>query len=252
MPALCGIVIDTILFIYVNKQSLFGFRVGERKIFDDTIQRRMTVISRPPDQQGFTLIELLVAMAVFAIISTAIYGGLSHMASMRGILYERYDRLAELQRVLTYMERDLLQIVARPVKSPFGDFEPALQLAHAGGIAFTRTGGDVTLHQGAQSGLLRLRYVMEEGKLVRIIQSVLDRAQDSKLYSRQLMDNLAKFQVEAFDGDEWHREWPLSDDKDSASRLALLPQMLHLSIESTDQQILRHTLILPDPGDITP
>ena len=43
--------------------------------------------------------------------------------------------LAELQRVLAYVERDLLQTVARPVKSPFGDLEPALKLVDAKDIA---------------------------------------------------------------------------------------------------------------------
>lgn len=196
-------------------------------------------------QHGFTLLELLVAMAVFALISVTVYSGLSHTASMRGLLHDRYDRLAELQRVLAYVERDLLQAVARPVKSPFGDMEPALKLLDAKDVTFTRTGAEGDLSATPQSSLLRLQYVLQDSALTRVIYSVLDRAQDSKLYPRQLIGGLAKFQVQALHNDEWRNEWPLSDNSAKPDdSLSQLPSVLRVTIESKDGYTLRRTIVL--------
>lgn len=190
-------------------------------------------------------------MAVFALISVTVYSGLSHIAAMRGILHDRYERLAELQRVLAYVERDLLQTVARSAKSPFGDVEPALKLLGGKDITFTRTGADASLYANPQSGLLRLQYVLEGDVLNRVVFSVLDRAQDSKLYPRKLITGLAKFQVQVFYQNRWHNEWPLPNVKqDPASAAASLPKMLRVLIESTDGYSLRRTIVLHESKSV--
>lgn len=205
-----------------------------------------------PKQSGFTLVELLVAMAVFALISVTVYSGLSHTAAMRGILHDRYERLAELQRVLAYVERDLLQTVGRSAKTPFGDVEPALQLVGAKDITFTRTGADIRLNTGPQSGLLRLQYVLEGDVLNRVVFSVLDRAQDSKLYPRKLITGLTKFEVQVFYQNRWHNEWPLPNVKqDPASVAVLLPRMLRVLIQSKDGHSLRRTIVLHESKSVS-
>ena len=96
--------------------------------------------SKTRNNAGFTLLELLVAMAVFAIVSVSVYAALSHMLLSRSVLQTRYADLADLQRVLVYLERDISQAVARPIKGPYGDKIAALHLVKGAELSLTRTG----------------------------------------------------------------------------------------------------------------
>ena len=78
-------------------------------------------------ETGFSLIELVVALAVFAALAAAAYGGLSSVAQTRGALAEKQDRLAAIVRAVSTFERDLRQAVSRPVRgNSRGEAVPAL------------------------------------------------------------------------------------------------------------------------------
>jgi general secretion pathway protein J len=66
--------------------------------------------------RGFSLIELLVALAVFAALAAAAYGGLSQITATRGALAKQQDRFAQVVRAVSILERDLRQAIARPVR----------------------------------------------------------------------------------------------------------------------------------------
>ena len=58
--------------------------------------------------QGFTLVEILIAMALFAIISVITYSTLTSAINVSNHTSQVAQRLADIQRVLMLMERDLV------------------------------------------------------------------------------------------------------------------------------------------------
>ena len=76
--------------------------------------------------RAFSLIELLVALAVFAALAAAAYGGLAAIARTRGALAAQQDRFAAVMRAVSALERDLRQAIARPVLGNNGQTVPAL------------------------------------------------------------------------------------------------------------------------------
>lgn len=66
---------------------------------------------------GFTLLELLVALAVFAVVAALAWGGLDTLARTRHALDAEGERLAELQRGLGRLERDVRQALPRAIRN---------------------------------------------------------------------------------------------------------------------------------------
>lgn len=123
--------------------------------------------------RGFTLLEVLVATALFAVIGALTWGGLDSLARARAALGEQSEALADLQRAMGRLERDLRQAVDRPVRIEDGSRRPAF-LGGAQGFELTRLalpGG----WQNPQPGLERLAWRCLDGRLERLRWAVPDR-----------------------------------------------------------------------------
>ena len=197
---------------------------------------------------GFTLLELLVAMAVFAIVSVSVYAALSQMLLSRSVLQTHYSGLADLQRVLVYLERDVMQAVARPVKGPYGDQVPALHLVKGTTLSLTRTGA--MAYQKAESSLLRIRYRVADAVVQRAVSVVLDQAQDSRFDERPLVDQVAVFELAVFDQGNWYTDWPRTDRNTTERMLTDLPQALRIRVQTRAGRVVQHRLpLLPSLVD---
>ena len=84
--------------------------------------------SRNAGMRGFTLVELLIAMAIFTLVSLGAYAGLNQVLLAQGRLNEYGADLADIQKTVMMIERDLLQMTDRPVRNEFGDMEPAVRM----------------------------------------------------------------------------------------------------------------------------
>ena len=206
--------------------------------------------SRSRQAAGFTLLELLVAMVGFVLVSVSVYAALAQMLSSRALLEDRYTNLADVQRVLLYVERDLLQAVGRKVKTPYGDTEPAFKLVNGQDLSFSRLGADPLLGAEPQSHLLRLRYQIIDDALWRLIMPVLDAAQDSQADGRQLLSQVDTWQFSVFNEGTWLQDWP-PVKADQAEFLTVLPQAIRLQIKlSTSERVLQHTIRLSRVADL--
>jgi general secretion pathway protein J len=122
-------------------------------------------------QGGFTLLELLVALSVFALVSVMAYGGLRSVLDARAHTDRASRELAELQVALTLLSRDLGQMVARPVRDVHGDPQAPLRFnasADRPRLELVRS--------SARSGLQRVAWEVDGGRLYRLAWSVLDGA----------------------------------------------------------------------------
>ncbi|TRW50310.1 type II secretion system protein GspJ [Aliidiomarina halalkaliphila] len=101
----------------------------------------------PNRSQGFTFIEVLVAISIFAIIGLASATIFTQMNRSSEISEVRHQRLSELQFAFLMLDRDVRQMVIRPVRAVpeesrqyYVTNSRDLTDSDSGGLAFVRAG----------------------------------------------------------------------------------------------------------------
>ena len=199
--------------------------------------------------RGFSLIELVVALAVFAALAAAAYGGLASVARTRGELQIKQDRLAAIVRAMTILERDLRQAVSRPIRgNARGEAIPAL-VGGADRIELTRL-GFANPRAEPRSNLERVVYAIDANVLRRGRYAVLDRAPDSAPAVSALLGDVDALRLRylATDG-VWRNAWPPSDlpsgVEPNVDAIAVLPRAIELRLSTHDTGELRRIVELP-------
>ena len=199
-------------------------------------------------RRGFSLIELLVALAVFAALAAAAYGGLAEIARARGALAERQDRFAALVRAVSTVERDLWQAVSRPVRgNARGEELPALMGA-ADRIELTRL-GFANPRAEPRSNLERVAYLVDAGRLQRGRYAALDRAPGSVPAPSALLDHVESLRLRYLGPDGvWRDAWPpaeLAGTPQGTLPVEWLPRAIEFRLATTDTGELRRVIELP-------
>ena len=179
---------------------------------------------------GFTLLELLVALSIFGLVATLSYSGLSAVMTQQSQTEIAADRLSELQKLYLIMQRDIEQVVLRPIRDEYGDVQPPL----VGGENFQLTRAGWRNPAGRQrSNLQRVGYAIEEQQLVRYSWAVLDRAQDSEPLVQLLTEAVERIQIRYLGVDnEWKEQWP--DTQTPANPAVVqspLPRVVEVTVE---------------------
>jgi general secretion pathway protein J len=178
--------------------------------------------------RGFTLLELLVALAIFGLLATMSYGGLQAVMMQQSQTEIAADRLSELQKLYLIMQRDIEQVVLRPIRDEYGDEQPPLIGAET--LQLTR-GGWRNPAGRQRSQLQRVGYALEDQQLVRYTWAVLDRAQDSEPLVQLLSEAVEQLQLRYLAADnEWKEQWP---DPQASVDPAIVPLSLPRVVEVT-------------------
>ncbi len=182
--------------------------------------------------RGFTLLELLVALAIFGLIAVMSYSGLSAVLNQQSQTEVAAERLSELQKTYLIMQRDIEQMVPRPMRDEFGDEQAAL----VGGdtLRFTRGGWSNPVGY-PRSNLQRVGYAYDDEQLKRYSWAVLDRAQDSEPLEQPLVhvEGMAIRYLAA--NDEWQEQWPAaSAAANTEEPPADLPKAIEVTIEHAE------------------
>ena len=165
---------------------------------------------------GFTLIELLVALAIFAVMATLAFGSLGQAVTQSDALDAAQQRWSALQRAVRLIENDFAQLRPRPVRSILGqDYDPALD-ASATELIFTR-GGWLNPALLSRGELQRVRYRLNDGRLLREYWPVLDRISVTQPGGEILVAGVQRFRVEFLPArglgtDAWIDFWPPSGE----------------------------------------
>jgi general secretion pathway protein J len=150
---------------------------------------------------GFTLLEVLVAMSIFAIIGLAANQMLRTASAIHDQVEVRSDDYLALVKAITVLERDISQFIPRGIRDEFGDFQPALAInSGAFALELTRTGWRNPVGF-PRSSLQRVAYSLADETLTRHFWLVLDRAEDSRLISQEILADVMDFQISIIDVD---------------------------------------------------
>lgn len=201
---------------------------------------------RPDYSRGFTLLELLVAVAILAVIAVSSYRLLSSTVITRDQTLAHEKTLKALQKAEITLQRDLLQVVMRPIRDEFGDEQPAFYLPQENVMEFTRTGWRNPL-QETRSDLQRVRYRIENGQLLRERWDVLDRARMSQPVKTYLLDNVDKWQIRVFSKGKEETDWPLLNHNLKNKALLPLPDAVEVRFALSDGNEIRRLILLPEP-----
>lgn len=171
-------------------------------------------------QSGFTLLELLIASIVFAIMALMAYGGLDNVIRNSEASQQSLQRLAEVQKCISVMNRDFEQIIQRNIRDEFGTEQAFISAGNDIDMLteFTRS-GRVNPANLPRSTLIRVAYRIDDDALVRLQWPHLDRAPGTEAKTTTLLSGIEDVRIRYLDADaEWKDQWPpLGAEQPSAS-----------------------------------
>lgn len=185
--------------------------------------------------RGFTLLEMVVTIAIFALIYVWVASFLSDALQGREQLKESAAELESSQRAITFLTLDFEQLIARPVRDPYGDPQPAM-LGREDYVEFTRLGWSNPFGLRQRSEMQRVVYTLEDGNLYRRFWPVLDTSVATEYQQDVLLKNVLRFTVRFLDktpqGEStWRELWPHPALQAQPVWQQRLPQSVEVEIE---------------------
>jgi general secretion pathway protein J len=191
---------------------------------------------RPWRSSGFTLLELLVAMAIFAVLGAVAMGGLNAVLGQQAIARTQLNRLHDVQRAVRVLATDFGQINPRLARDALGAAidPPLLAPCRSDGlVCLNRDGWRNPFWRQARGTLQRVRYRIEEDRIVREHWSVMDLTLANEPSSQVLLDGVEAFTVEFLDGQGNTLEtWPA--DNSGAADPTTIPRAASIVIRLSD------------------
>ena len=196
--------------------------------------------------RGFTLIELLIAMALFVLLSAAMYGGTQWIMEERDIVRQRSGQLHDLQRTVRLLQTDMSQAWPRSVRDELGRGQvPALLTERSPDIlvVLTRSGWrNPTGKNRANLQRIRYRYDAEEQILYRETWPVLERVLGAEPREQVLLEQVQEFEIEFLDADgNWTPDWPAS----GTGGLTIMPRALRYRLDTPAFGLVERLVEIP-------
>ena len=175
------------------------------------------------NNRGFTLSEVVIALAVFAVVGTLAFTGLNSILKHQSELQERSDQIKDLQLALKYLERDISQIIARPVRDQYGDRQPGFSADEDSIMSFTYSGWRNPAGL-SRSHMQRVAYEVSSDKdsqkqeLIRHSWNRLDGAIIEDARSIPILKDIQELEWKFLgQGSVWEPRWPpINTDPDTA------------------------------------
>lgn len=201
--------------------------------------------------RGFTLLEVLIAIGITAVIGLGVWQVLSGIVQSRDRVDELAVQFKALQRTMLLLERDITQVVNRPVRNVYGDYDFALTSRENDfALLLTRQGWRNPLGI-RRSNLQRVGWEFTGDSIRRRYWMSVDQGQEDESRDLLMLEQVTDFRIRFLDDQQaWRDNWP---DNESMAGQALgsrpempLPQGLEVIIEHDRFGTLTRTFTMPD------
>lgn len=185
--------------------------------------------------QGFTLLELLVAMAIFGVLGALAMGGLNTILNQQEIARAQLQRLNKVQRAVRIMTADFSQLNPRIARDQLGQPEsPLLAPCQSDAlVCLSRDGWRNPFWRQPRGTLQRVRYRLEDERIIREFWPVTDPTLSNELREDVLLEGVEALEIEFLDGQgEAQGEWPAVDSPDAVDNG--LPAAVSITIRLHD------------------
>lgn len=209
-------------------------------------------MARQAPQRGFTLMEVLIAVSITSIIGIGVWQVVNNIIRAREGVDELARQFEDVQRLMLMLERDLGQVVNRPVRNIYGDFEPAFSTREDSfALVLTRQGWRNPLGL-RRSGLQRVAWEYTGEEIRRHYWVALDKGQDETDPRDQLLlSGVKDFSIRFYTANrDWTDQWPSQEVMASMMPGELpsapLPRGVEVTIEHERYGELTRLFTLPD------
>lgn len=138
---------------------------------------------------GFTLLEILIALSIFAILAVITASTLYYALNSKTRVAQQAEQLVTLQLALTLLERDIQQMIERPVLSDNHQMISEF-IGHTAGLEWTHGGFINPFYREKRSTLERVAYLCQNQQLIRRSWPLLDIPDRSHYQDKLLLGNL--------------------------------------------------------------
>ncbi len=194
--------------------------------------------------RGFTLIEVMVAMAIFGVMTVLAYMSLGQTLANADLLTARMDRLQAIQRTMRLLGNDFLTAAPRPVRSELGDsYLPAVQVTASNEVLLAITHGGWPNPAGLpRSTMQRTVYILQEDKLLRVYNTVLDATYSNNAVTTEILDGVMSLEFRMIDDNlATTNQWPPLNAQ-GASALLLRPRAVEIILTLEDEGEIRRVI----------
>lgn len=196
---------------------------------------------------GFTLIELLLAMLIFALLGLASAFVLNQMLVSDERSNTRRQQLQETQFAWLMLERDVRQMVARPLRAQPAETRNIFLLSDgrntdsdADGLGFVRAGWSNPNAMLPRSNLQPVLYRVREGVLERVSSDYVDDV-SGRPQVQQLLHGVDDFRVSFLHEGELYNQWRIPD---------ALPQVVIVSLVTSEYGAMERWLLTSGEGPL--
>lgn len=196
-------------------------------------------------QSGFTLVELLLAMLIFALLGLASAFVLNQMLNSDEISNQQREHLQDMQFAVLMLERDVRQMVARPLRARPREQRSIYVLSDgrttdsdADGLAFVRAGWSNPNAMLPRSTLQPVLYRLRENVLQRISADYVDDV-SGRPYVQDLLADVEDFRIRFIHNGEETDEWAVP---------GALPEVVIVSLTTAEYGLIERWLLTSGEG----
>jgi general secretion pathway protein J len=160
-------------------------------------------------QEGFTLVELIISLFIFGMLAAAGVGLLTYSTQAQAVTATRLEDIARERRLTAILTSDLAQAVPRVSRDLNGVSEPAFRGGQGPVILRYVRSGVSGSEASARSGLQRVEWRIEKGRLERITRPLLDGAANAEPIS--MAENIERISLRFRNEGVWQSDWAPSD-----------------------------------------
>ena len=194
---------------------------------------------------GFTLLEIMVAIAIFAVLAAAAYGGLNSIVRAQVAVRESSDALHGLARALARFEKDLAQAYSRTSRGAYGTVDSAL-VGDSNSLTVTTMVVTATA-AGPGASPVRVRHTFAAGRWLRAQSAALDLAPNTPETTRLILDDFSGASLRYLDAQLIeHDRWPPANAALEGASLDSLPRAVELRLTSTRFGEIRRLIALTE------